>query len=465
MIKKYTKFLKEASIEDNPSIPPEYRGRIEREEKARLGVRTGDRGQEMQVGMDLMANYRRSQEMTSGKEKELSEAAKDVIVSIYGDLLKRYHVSLDIKLVNSNKVAEFMEEKKEKSEEDSTPEMETFREITDEDVKNEIHKRKISNLITQGKAKDIKKLLDNVILIDKIKKIYGEEKSKEILRIWGSMCESADKLDWLTDTKIRAKMMEENPEGFAGASYVDWKPKEEDETEEEYKEWTGEESEDDMFDMEMEEVEKTPVVKAVGVDFPMLLHEAVKGIFQLLGLEGLPEEESVAKTVLMNTGLTDEPEDWKYGPRIAKDLYAFLNENERIDEIPNLREEFFRTLLDRKTMETEDFLELFKGILRNTPEARVKVDSMIDDLINDLDYEGQMKRYEEEMKEYERKMKEWEESQKGGGITQKPSEIEMLQQKEKSIEDMSQSEIQDMIDDAIDAGDFERVKTLSQYLK
>jgi hypothetical protein len=37
-------------------------------------------------------------------------------------------------------------------------------------------------------------------------------------------------------------------------------------------------------------------------------------------------------------------------------LASFLNENERIDEIPNLREEFFRTLLDRETMETKDFL-------------------------------------------------------------------------------------------------------------
>ena len=464
MLKKYTNFLKEASIEDNPSIPPEYRGKIEREEKARLGVTTGDRGQEMRVGGDLMSNYRRSQQMTMGKEEELSEAAKDVIVSIYGDLLKRYHVSLDIELVNSNKVAKFMKEKKEKSEEDSSPEMDTFREITDEDVKNEIHKRKISNLITQGKAKDIKKLLYVDTLVEKIEKIYGDQ-SNEILGIWRSMCESADKLDWLTDTKIRAKMMEQNPEGFAGASYVDWKPKEEDETEEEYKEWTGEESEDDMFDMEMEEVEKTPVVKAVGVDFPMLLHEAVKGIFQLLGLEGLPEDESVARTVLMNTGLSDEPEDWKYGPRIANDFFAFLNENERIDEIPNLREEFVRTILDRETMETKDFLELVKGILTKTPEARAKVDSMIDDLINDLDYDNQMKKYEEEMADYERKMKEWEESQKSGGATEKPSEIEQLQNKQKDFSDMSQGEIQSMIDDAIDAGDFEKVRMLSQYLK
>jgi hypothetical protein len=414
----------------------------------------------MQVRGQLMQDLRRSQQFTSGKEEELSKLATDLINSIYSDLLKRYEIELDIKLVQPREVKNFMDEA-----EESEPDMVSFREITDEDVKDEIHKRKIANLLIQGKAKGIKELLDSSIVQDGVREIFGE-RGGEIITIWKRMADSADKLDWLADPQQRAAMMEVNPEGFAGASYVAWKPKEESqEEEEEYKEYTGDESEDDMFDMEMDELKTTPVIKAVGVDFPMLLHETVKGIYELLSAPGLPEEESVAQTVLMNTGLSDEPEDWKYGPRIAKDLTAFLNENERIDEIPNLREEFFRTLLDRESMETKDFLELIKGILTKTPEARAKVDSMIDDLINDLDYEGQMKKYEEEMKEYERKMKEWEESQKSGGTTEKPSEIQQLQQKEKDISDMSQSEIQELIDDAIDAGDFEKVKMLSQYLK
>ena len=460
MLKKYTNFLKEASIEENPAVPGGYRGRIEREEQQRMGVRPGDRGQEMQVGGQLMQDLRRSQQFTSGKEEELSKLATDLISSIYSDLLKRYEIELDIKLVKPRDVKNFMDEA-----EESEPDMESFREITDEDVKDEIHKRKIANLLIQGKAKGIKELLDSSIVQDGVREIFGE-RGEEIITIWKRMSDSADKLDWLADPQQRAAMMEVNPEGFAGASYVAWKPKEGgQEEEEEYKEYTGEESEEDMFDMEMDELKTTPVIKAVGVDFPMLLHETVKGIYELLSAPGLPEEESVAQTVLMNTGLKDEPEDWKYGPRIAKDLTAFLNENERIDEIPNLREEFFRTLLDGETMETKDFLELVKGILMKTPEARAKVDSMIDDLIDDLDYEGQMKRYEEEMKDYERKMKEWEASQKSGGSTEKPSEIEKLQNKEKDFSDMSQSEIQSMIDDAIDEGDFEKVRMLSQYLK
>ena len=461
MLKKYTNFLKEASIEDNPAVPGGYRRGIEREEQQRLGVRPGDRGQEMQVGSQLMRDAMKARELSNGKEEQLSKLAKDVILSIYGDLLKRYHVSLEIELVKPREVAQFMQDN---DESEDSPELPKFREIVDEDLKNEIHKRKIANLIIQGKAKGIKELLESDLLVNEVNEIYGPQ-AEEVLSLWRRMCDNADKLDWLADPQIRAQMMEQDPNGFAGASCVGWKPKEEDETEEEYKEWTGEESEEDMFDMPLEEVEKTPVVKAVGVDFPMLLHETVKGIYELLSTPGLPEEESVAQTVLMNTGLSDEPEDWKYGPRIAKDLINFLNQNERIDEIPNLREEFFRTLLDRETMETKDFLELVKGILTNSPEARAKVDSMIDDLINDLDYDNQMKRYEEEMNEYERKMKEWEESQKSSTPTEKPSEIEVLQNKQKDYSEMSQTQIQSLIDDAIDDGDFEKVQMLSKYLK
>ena len=344
MLKKYTTFLKEASIEDNPAVPGGYKSGIEREEQQRMGVRQGDRGQEMQVGGQLMQDLRRSQQLTSGKEEELSKLATDLISSIYSDLLKRYEIELDINLVKPNEVKNFMDQAES---EESEPDMESFREITDEDVKNEIHKRKIANLLIQGKSKGIKELLDSSIVQDGVREIFGG-RGEEIITIWKRMTDNADKLDWLANPQQRAAMMESNPEGFAGASYVAWKPKEEEESEEEYKEYTGDESEEDMFDMEMEEMKTTPVIKAVGVDFPMLLHETVKGIYELLSAPGLPDEESLAQTVLKNTGLKDEPEDWKYGPRIAKDLTAFLNENERIDEIPNLREEFFRTLLDKQ---------------------------------------------------------------------------------------------------------------------
>jgi hypothetical protein len=460
MLKKYTKFLKEASIQDNPAVPGGYRSGIEREEQQRMGVRQGDRGQEMQVGGQLMQDLRRSQQLTSGKEEELSKLATDLISSIYSDLLQRYEIELDIKLVKPRDVKNFMDEA-----EESQPDMESFREITDEDVKNEIHKRKIANLLIQGKAKGIKELLDSSIVQDGVREIFGG-RGEEIITIWKRMSDNADKLDWLADPQQRARMMEMNPEGFAGASYVAWKPKEsaQEEEEEEYKEYTGEESEDDMFDMEMEELKTTPVIKAVGVDFPMLLHETVKGIYELLSAPGLPEEESVAQTVLMNTGLSDEPEDWKYGPRIAKDLSAFLNENERIDEIPNLREEFFRTLLDRDSMETKSFLELVKGILMKTPEARAKVDSMIDDLINDLDYDNQMKKYEEDMKEYERKMKEWEASQKSPSIEVQPSELDIIRSKPRDYSSMSSDELDNAIIDAYSRDDMETVKAIENEL-
>lgn len=435
-LKKYNLFIKEASIEDNPAVPGDYKSRIEREEQRRLGIRTGDRGQEMQYGRQLMMDLEESKRLTSGKEKQLSELATELITSIYGDLLDRYDVELDIKLVKSgNDIKDFIDEESE-----DENEMQQFREIVDQDIKNEIHKRKIANLVIQGKAKGIKELLENEIVVEGIEKIYGRQ-SEKILTIWKRMSDTADKLDWLADPQQRARMMELNPEGFGGACKVDWKPKEkkEEDEEQEYKEYTGEESEEDMFDMEMDQLDKTPVVRARGVDFPMLLHEAVKGIYELLAVPGLPEEESVAQTVLMNTGLSDEPEDWKYGPRIAKDIMAFISKNERIDEFPNLREEFFRTILDRETMETKEFLDLIKGILQNTDEARAEVDSIIDEIISELDYDTQIKEYEEKLREYERQMKEWEASQKGEEV----DEIEEI--RKKSLSKLNLDDILDKI--------------------
>jgi hypothetical protein len=56
---------------------------------------------------------------------------------------------------------------------------------TDEDVKNEIHKRKIANLLIQGKAKGIKELLDSSIVQDGVREIFGG-RGEEIITIWKS---------------------------------------------------------------------------------------------------------------------------------------------------------------------------------------------------------------------------------------------------------------------------------------
>lgn len=470
MIKKYLDFINEANIED--IFDPAYLKKLETEELESLGLVSGDTSQISRIGGKIGSDLKKCDELIKmeveeskkvGRELSVSieseKLANQIIETIYGDLLKRYQITLNLKLITPVKIKQFIKNKKrEESNEESQMNLQKYKEITDQNLKNEIYRRKIANLIIQAKAKGIKSLLDNPIVSEGINKIFPKH-GNEILQIWKDTSLNAHKLDLLSDPKIRHKMMEldvmaegPNESKFLGATYISWKPKEESEGEEEYSEYTGEESEEDMFFMEIEE---TPVINAVGVDFSMLLHETVKGIFEFLAVPSIPEDEDTAATVRMNTGLADEPEDWKYGPMIARKLEDFVKQNSRIYEIPNLVEEFFRDLLDKDSMPSDKFLSLVKGMLEKTEEARRIVDEMIDNIIYDLTPQS-----EEEILEPE-------ESEE--------SEIQKLQNKESNI--MSQvtqaasnpskfsvTQLQDLLQKAAEFEEYEKAAKIRDYL-
>ena len=508
-MKNFQKFLEEASVKGNPGFPgengkkpdeSEYLSDVERRAKQRLGIRPEDTQRrtqmtpmgpmpvpsekEMRLGRRIMDLLKKSLEYTSGKEEQLSQLANVVFLSIYQDLVTRYEIELDIKVIKPGKIKQFMDECEE-CEQDPPPQ---FKELTEEDIKNEVHKRKIANLIIQGEAKNTKHILHSDEVKEGLESIYGKKDAEEVFKIWDEMTKTADQLDWIIPAEVRAQMMEEMPQGLAGACFVDWKPKEvqapqekEEEVEEEPQEWSGEEDEESMYSEEdeapMERFDETPLIRARGIDFPMLLHESVKGLFEVLSLGGIPEDPRAAKIALSNTGLSDEPEDWKYGPEVASDLRDFISQSPRINDYPNIREEFYKMLIDKETMPTAKFLELMRGILAKTEEARVVVDRLVNKVADIIKQEkDNQSRYEREMDEYERQMKDWEEYQKGGA--QEPTEpeedgdIEKLirgtQKQEVSTDDYStwsQRDLMSEIDNALDSGDMNKVKMLSQYLK
>lgn len=516
-LKDFEKFLEEITIKGSPAIPGEgdkegesqYLKDVEKRAKEKLGItgaqKQSDLGQQL-LGLLNVSNQFVEEE---SQKKALVKLAEDVMFDTYGWILDRYDIDLDIQFIVGSQIPRFMED----VENEERPEAEVeFKEVTDEDIIREIHKRKIANLIIQGEAKNTKHILHSQIVKDGLNKIYGAEKATEIFKIWDEMSKIADKLDWIIPTTSRATAMEMNPEGLAGACGFGWKKTEKEaqieiQDEEEYTEWTGEFDEEEMYSEEsyedfdiQQEVSYTPILRARGVDFPMLLHESVKGLFELLSLGGIPSDPRAAKVVVSETGITDEPEDWKYGPEIARDFRAFLNQNPNIDKYQNIREELFKVLIDKKTMSTEEFLNVFRGILidieksekmlndlvskekltqsdadaklaefkRLKSNARRKIDGLIIDIISNIEawqnYYQEKERYEKELAEYERRMAEWEEYKatygEAGDIEQ-----EIPTTKEKDYSEMSQREIQELIDDALDRGDIEAVKKLSPYLK
>lgn len=521
-IVRYQKFLEEITIKGNPAIPGEddeelkrttpYLSEIEKEEKAKLGI-TGAQTPGS-VGSQLMSLLPKSNSFIIEKDargnviadhrKELEELAKKVMERNYSWVINRYDIELDIKFIEARNIKSFLEESEnEEDEEESQEAVQEFIEVSDEDIRNEVHKRKIANLIIQGEAKNTKHILHSPEVKDGLKKIYGEEKSKEIFELWDKITKLADKLDWIMPTQARAQMMMANPDGLAGGCGYGWNKTEaqiqkeeeteelfpEQEEEEEYTEWTGGDEEemygDDIFGSEdyddfepQKQMNYTPILRSRGVDFPMLLHESVKGLFELLSLGGIPEDPKTAEIVVSETGIMDETEDWKYGPRIAADFRKFIQVNRKWDNHPNIKEELFKLMFDKKTMPTTDLLKAFRGILaysmpkdhpqyeklaKDIPFARATINRLIDEVIEsieeELKYQKELAEYEKEMEEYNRKMSEWEERQTTKGARkQRPAQV---QPEEVDFTKLSRSQIQDLIDDALEQQDFGTVRMLS----
>jgi len=460
----------EAQIKGNLGIPGEdgegdsYLDKIKRQKDAEFAnVNPGSLVGELGGIQSFLSRN------TSGNEEELEKLAEELMVHLYSSVLPE-GLDFDIKLVRSGRdVKSFLDEMAEKAnkrkekepeeeeEENNDEKQEAPKQQTSEErkkqIKIEVDRRKMSNLIVQGEALNVKTVIEMPECKNEIKRILGEEIGEEYIQKLIRLTQICKALDWFTPVEHKASMMENHPEGFAGASHVDWDN--EDEDEEGGDEGGEEGQEEDM----------SPVLRVVGLDFVMLIHESVKAVYQYLSTPGIADDPEIAQIVKQQTSsFADEAEEFKYGPEIAAELRDFINVNSDVDKYPNTREFVYISLME---MDAEDFLKLMKGILSATPSARKKVDELIGEFVNS-------------MKEYEKELAEWEMSQKFSEEPESSEEDEESEvdkmirlastgSEEKEPEaidpsDLSKSEIRNLIDDALDRRDFEEVEKLSKYL-
>jgi len=469
-MKDFNKFLEEITIKGNIGVPGEG-GR--REERPYLrDVEQRARGRVSQVSQQDMMNLRRyvqkSHQLCAGKETELEQLAEKIIRKYYESILD--NVELDIKLLRSgNQIKNFMDEESE--EEQESP---SYRLLNDPEVKKHIDKAKLLNNVIQGEAKNTKNMLLLPEVHDELTEIFGGgfkggRVATELTELWNKITKISDRFDWEIPIQAKSQLMEENPEGMAGAVKVDWKkpePKEEDEQKTVDDILKSIEDGEDLTDNQ-EEVEElfnqgTPVIRARAIDFPMLLHETVKGIYELIAAASMPtaeeaseEEKKLAKTVKLNvSSFEDEAEDFRYGPEIAADLRDFINQSPNVDKYPNIREFVFGKMVDRNRFTVDEFLNLMKGILQNKPDARRIIDGLVNEVVTELDA-------------YEKEVSKWEMGQVLGHEEEPSYEPEITKEPEGPVDysTWSQKDLQEEIDMALDAGDYEKVKLLSQFLK
>ena len=465
----------EEYIFGNPAIPgqPERREGEEDYLSTSLQKRREHIRQQGSGSFDI----RTSQRITAGKERELEALATKVINNLYKGLIDRYQIEFDIKFSNTRDIGNMIE--------------------VSESIESEKYKRKIINLVTQGEAKNMMNIIHSEDVKEGVYQIFGEEDGNKLIDIWSAIVKAVDKIDIDRDINFWNTSYVKNTIG--GAVKVEWTKKEDtnedkDDDDEFYENEEEENWQENLLnalntsnDEKIEEIIEErnlppayikghykPKIVARGIDFTLLIHEAIKGLYTTLAMGGIPKDKEIAKQVL-NKGrsIKEEPEEFKWGPMFAGDLRDFLNENPNIDKYPNLREEFWIYVMK---MPTDDFLEFIRGILSKTTEARIKVDATLKIVMKQIkkflvnrearkklkEYEEKKRIYGEEMRKYEEDMKIWRERQ-GQSRNRRTTIIEPEQAIDYST--LSQRELHNLQNDAIDKEDWTTAQKISQYIR
>ena len=387
MIKNFQDYLNEASLRNHPALPGGQDGSDSYRRETEIYSKEQIRDLERRYGPDmgrLPSIAAEVQGMQRGYEKDLEILAEKALRTLYGRIIE--DVTLDIKFPEPNEIPEMMKDVPDKSPKEA-PEIPQIQELKSKEIISEIQKRKIINNITQGEAVNSKKALNLPEVKQGLVKIMGQEKADKYIELLNKLTDIAQAFYWKIPVEVQEMMWQANKGGMSGAVKVDWENKEK-KDEDLAKDILDDIEKNGADDLpkEVEDLfyETQPTIHARGQDFAMLVHEAVKGVYELIGAIAIPEDEEIAKTVLMNTdSLADEIEDIRNGPKMAADIRNYMNTFPDIknDTIPNLREHVMGALF---TFPAPEFNSIILSILSNSDKYRSTIQGIIDDVISQV---------------------------------------------------------------------------------
>lgn len=464
IMKSFKQFMNEADIKGNPAVSPEYLASLNKRAEASAREVEQKYGRDM---MNLMRFVMEVQSIQRGKEKQIEELTRVVIDETYGAILELAKIELDIRIpTEPGEMKRIMNQEK-----SDDFEMPTFKEIEDEDTKTAIHKRKIMNMIAQGEAINSKKMLLSDTNMDGLIEIFGEETAKKMADLLIKITDICNARDWRIPEEVAATMIEQG-DSLSGVSKIEWKPNEP-------KKDDSEEPENDEKGLADDESFDSAKLIILGLDQAMLFHEAVKVIIGIINQGGLAHlsDEQIAK-VFMNTDTArDEAQDLKRAKLTAADLRDFIRSFPELNDIENGREYVWGKMIDATVLPDREFLQLMNLIFTAAPlyravderepqyseaeieaarEAMPKAKAIVQRLIQLI---------QDELAEWEDSMQGSEYGEDDYGDSSFDYAMDNDFAPRASSNSMSQSEIQNLIDQALDRRDFAEVERLSKLLK
>ena len=148
---------------------------------------------------------------------------------------------------------------------------------------------------------------------------------------------------------------------------------------------------------EVDETTDPPTIKAKGLFFPILVHEIVKGVYEVMGTQGLPDDPKAAEMVMASQDtLPYEIWDLRLGP-VFWEKFTEAYPDRLFDDDKKIIQSYLFSRFSSLT--TDEFFELAKYILSGNKRGTQIINRMVDDIIEQLqmeDYEDAMSAMEDD---------------------------------------------------------------------
>lgn len=172
----------------------------------------------------------------------------------------------------------------------------------------------------------------------------------QLLNLYGVLMSIADLMYWIVPDQM-SQMMAGSGEGVQGSEEVD-------------------------------ETTDPPTIKAKGLFFPVLIHELVKGVYEVLGTQGLPDDPKAAEMVMGSQDtLPYEIWDLRLGPVIWEKFVESYPEDLFADDMREIQNYLFSRF---SALSTEEFFEVAREILTNSEKGEKIVKRMVDEITEEL---------------------------------------------------------------------------------
>lgn len=308
----------------------------------------------MQLQRLLMSAVQQVKQIENGNENQLEKLAVDLVKKEMS--LPDNAFQYDVKLLGSQKdmdTSKLAKQSKEPSSEEIQKTFGVSEDEAEEDLENfmeafdkfdlEKAKRRFINSLIQGASKKGHYMFN--LVEEELNQV-----DPKLLNLYGVLMSINDLLYWIIPDQMMG-MMAGGGEGVAGTEEIDT-------------------------------TTDPPTIKARGVFFPILVHEVLKGVYEVMGTQGLPDDPKAAEMVMASQDtLPYEVWDLRLGPIIWEKFTQSYPDKIYEDDLKEIQNYLFSRF---SSLSTEQFFELAKEIMSGTANGKKSVAKMVEEIIEEL---------------------------------------------------------------------------------